>query len=65
MQKNRDHLGNWLNAQIELGFDSMQHSRNGCDVTILWEPFPVVATHKIVLDAAALRSVSVFSSNLA
>jgi hypothetical protein len=48
-------LDDWVQTKQKLGFDSVQHNRQGFDVTVLWDPFAAIATHKFFLDAAALR----------
>ena len=56
-QLNKDSrlTGNWVQSKISQGFDSVQLNRSGLDVTVLWDPFPAIATHKVILDVAALR----------
>ena len=55
MKQKKHLLMDWVSAKMNDGFDCVQHNKAGLDNTVIWDPFALLATHKVFLDTAALR----------
>ncbi|XP_066921713.1 uncharacterized protein [Clytia hemisphaerica] len=48
----------WVHKQRNEGYSVLQHNRmNGWDHLIVWDPYPMMATHKVTLSIRDLQSI--------
>ncbi|OQR96792.1 hypothetical protein THRCLA_21982 [Thraustotheca clavata] len=46
--KNKKQISRWVDAQQAKGYDAVQSATNSVDKTMFWEPFVIMATHKLI-----------------
>ena len=56
-------FADWSAEKATEGFDSVQYYNEGWECTVVWDPFALIATHKIHLDKTGLQRIASLMPN--